>query len=169
MKELCARFGIDEADLRAAIARDLEKIPFAAGRKFDIHAIPGGASNRGYCRIVLEGADRGIVLMVLSDPDPAKGVEEVMASGVITELPFVNVHRHLAAKNVLLIGNTNHPNSEYYRTIKMMQRYAKDFPWKKFTTHKFPLDKAQEAMEFSLGEKALKVVFDMTKKGKGKK
>lgn len=76
----------------------------------------------------------------------------------------INVHRHLAAKNVLLIGNTNHPNSEYYRTIKMMQRYKKDFPWKKFTSHKFTLDQAQEALEFSLGEKALKVVFDMTKK-----
>jgi threonine dehydrogenase-like Zn-dependent dehydrogenase len=75
----------------------------------------------------------------------------------------INVHRHLAAKNVLLLGNTNHPNSEYYRTIAMMQRYKKQFPWKKFTTHKFPLDKAQEALEYSLGEKALKVVFDMTK------
>jgi L-iditol 2-dehydrogenase len=77
----------------------------------------------------------------------------------------INVHRHLAAKNVLLIGNTNHPNSEYYRTIKMMQRYEKQFPWKQFASHKFKLDRAQEALEFSLGEKALKVVFDMTKKG----
>lgn len=74
----------------------------------------------------------------------------------------INVHRHLAAKNVLLLGNTNHPNSEYYRTIKMMQRYEKQFPWKKFTSHKFRLDRAQEALEYSLGEKALKVVFDMT-------
>lgn len=74
----------------------------------------------------------------------------------------INVHRHLAAKNVLLLGNTNHPNSEYYRTIKMMQRYKNDFPWHKFTSHKFTLDQAQEALEFSLGEKALKVVFDMT-------
>ncbi len=76
----------------------------------------------------------------------------------------INVHRHLAAKNVLLIGNTNHPNSEYYRTIRMMQRYRKRFPWKKFTSHKFALEDAQEALEFSLGEKALKVVFDMTGK-----
>ena len=78
----------------------------------------------------------------------------------------INVHRHLAAKNVLLIGNTNHPNSEYYRTIKMMQRHEKQFPWKQFTSHKFKLDQAQEALEFSLGEKALKVVFDMTGKTK---
>ena len=74
----------------------------------------------------------------------------------------INVHRHLAAKNVLLLGNTNHPNTEYYRTIKMMQRYKNDFPWHKFTSHKFTLGQAQEALEFSLGDKALKVVFDMT-------
>ncbi len=48
----------------------------------------------------------------------------------------------------------------------MMQRYRKQFPWKKFTSHKYPLDKAQEALEFSLGEKALKVVFDMAKEKK---
>lgn len=100
MKELCARFNINESDLMTAIGGDLDRIPFAAGRKFDIKPIPGGASNRGYCRIRLEGEDRGIVLMVLSDPDPAKGVEEVMAAGIITELPFVNVHRHLAASSV---------------------------------------------------------------------
>jgi len=75
----------------------------------------------------------------------------------------INVHRHLAAKNVLLIGNTNHPNSEYYRTIAMMQRYKRQFPWERFTSHRYRLDQAQEALEFSLGEKALKVVFDMTK------
>ena len=75
----------------------------------------------------------------------------------------INVHRHLAAKNVLLIGNTNHPNSEYYRTMKMMQRYRNDFPWEKFVSHRFKLDDCQEAMEKSLDEKNLKVVFDMSK------
>jgi len=80
----------------------------------------------------------------------------------------INVHRHLAAKNVLLIGNTNHPNSEYYRTMKMMLRYRKEFPWKKFTSHKYRLEQAQPALEFSLGEKALKVVFDLTR-GKSEK
>jgi len=44
-----------------------------------------------------------------------------------------------------------------------MQRYKRQFPWERFTSHRYRLDQAQEALEFSLGEKALKVVFDMTK------
>ncbi len=76
----------------------------------------------------------------------------------------INVHRHLAAKNVLLLGNTNHPNSEYYRTIKMMQRYRNNFPWEKFVSHRFSLDECRKAMETSLDEENLKVVFDMSKK-----
>ena len=100
MKEFCARFGIGEAELLATVARDLERIPFAAGREFAIAPIPGGASNRGYCRITPAGAERGVVLMVLSDPEPARGLKEVMATGVIKELPFINVHRHLQAASV---------------------------------------------------------------------
>jgi len=74
----------------------------------------------------------------------------------------INVHRHLAAKNVLLLGNTNHPNSEYYRTIKMMTRYRDAFPWEKFVTHRFKLDDCKDALETSLKEEVLKVVFDMS-------
>ena len=71
----------------------------------------------------------------------------------------LNVHRHLAAKNVLLIGSTNHPNTEYYRTMKMMMRYKDRFPWGKFTTHVFPLEKCTEAMEVSYQDECLKVCF----------
>jgi threonine dehydrogenase-like Zn-dependent dehydrogenase len=71
----------------------------------------------------------------------------------------LNVHRHLAAKNVLLLGSTNHPNTEYYRTIKMMMRYGKHFPWTRFVTHTFPLDKADEALRACFAEDSLKVCF----------
>jgi len=71
----------------------------------------------------------------------------------------INVHRHLAAKNVLLIGSTNHPNTEYDRTMKMMMRYEERFPWMKFVTHQFKLDEAKEAMEKSFEDESLKVVF----------
>ena len=71
----------------------------------------------------------------------------------------INVHRHLAAKNVLLIGSTNHPNTEYYRTMKMMMRYRDQFPWMKFVTHQFPLDKCKEAMKKSFEDESLKVCF----------
>ncbi|MBM3702225.1 MAG: zinc-binding dehydrogenase [Actinobacteria bacterium] len=34
----------------------------------------------------------------------------------------LNAHRHIAAKNLLLIGNTNHPHTGYYQHMKMMMK-----------------------------------------------
>jgi hypothetical protein len=89
--------GIEEAELRRAVEEDLQRIPGVVADGLGLTALAGGASVRGYARIGLaKGANKSMVLMILSDPDPAKGVEEVMAAGVIKELPFINVHRHLA-------------------------------------------------------------------------
>jgi L-iditol 2-dehydrogenase len=72
---------------------------------------------------------------------------------------LINVHRHIAAKNVLIYGNTNHPHDAYYRAFEMMHRYEDTFPWEKLITHRFGLDQAQEALETSFSPDALKVVF----------
>ena len=102
MKELLQRLGIKESDFFAAVEADLGTITGTAGARHEMAAIPGGASIRGYARVRLPGSGPlpSLVLMVLSDPDPAKGVEEVMAAGLIKELPFINVHRHLRAAGV---------------------------------------------------------------------
>jgi N-acetylmuramate 1-kinase len=92
MKELLDRLGIDQGVFASAVKADVAEL-WGPGAAFEVAEIPGGASIRGYARV--KGDGRNMVLMVLSDPDPAKGVEEVMATGVIKELPFINVHRHL--------------------------------------------------------------------------
>lgn len=74
----------------------------------------------------------------------------------------INVHRHIAAKNVLIIGNSNHPHTGYYQHMEMMYKYRKEFPFEKLITHRFKLDDAQKAVETSLQNDPLKVVFDMT-------
>lgn len=71
----------------------------------------------------------------------------------------LNVHRHLAAKNVLFIGNTNHPHDMYYAHMDMMIRHRKDFPWHKLITHQFALDDCQTAMKKAYEPDALKIVF----------
>ena len=71
----------------------------------------------------------------------------------------LNVHRHLAAKNVLLIGNTNHPHDQYYAHFEMMLRNRKYFPWNKLITHRFKYEQCQEAMLAANDPEALKVVF----------
>jgi L-iditol 2-dehydrogenase len=72
----------------------------------------------------------------------------------------LNAHRHIAAKNVLLYGNSNHPHDGYYAAMDMMYRYRKEFPFEKLITHRFKLDQAEEALKKSYETEALKVVFE---------
>lgn len=71
----------------------------------------------------------------------------------------LNIHRHFAAKNVLFIGNTNHPHDQYYAHHEMMIRHRHEFPWEKLITHRFPLEKCAEAMKAAYSPEALKVEF----------
>ena len=73
----------------------------------------------------------------------------------------INVHRHIAAKNVLLYGNTNHPHDGYYAAFNMMWRNRDRFPFEKLITHRFKLSEPTKAMEKSFENDALKVVFEM--------
>jgi len=73
----------------------------------------------------------------------------------------VNVHRHIAAKNVLVIGNSNHPHTGYYQAMRMMMRHRDEYPFGELITHRFSLDDGKEAMERSFAPECLKVVFVM--------
>jgi L-iditol 2-dehydrogenase len=72
----------------------------------------------------------------------------------------LNAHRHIAAKNVLLYGNSNHPHDGYYAAMDMMYRYRNEFPFEKLITHRFKLDQAEDALKKSYESDSLKVVFE---------
>ena len=71
----------------------------------------------------------------------------------------LNIHRLFAAKNVLFIGNTNHPHDMYYAHFEMMIRNRNNFPWEKIITHRFTLNQCKEALKKAYESDALKVVF----------
>jgi L-iditol 2-dehydrogenase len=115
-----------------------------------------------------EGRGADVVVETVGTPDVVKvGLEMLRRGGIYLETGnfadtgtvSLNIHRHIAAKNVLIYGNTNHPHDGYYRAFEMMYRHRKDFPFEKLITHRFKLDQAQEAMEKSFQPDALKVVF----------
>jgi aminoglycoside/choline kinase family phosphotransferase len=66
-------------------------------------ALAGDASNRRYFRIELNGSSiRSVILMQLAEPEAFKQSEEAVsgAAHAITDLPFLNVHRHLTKAGV---------------------------------------------------------------------
>ena len=112
------------------------------------------------------GAD--VVVETVGRPEVLKvGLEMLRRGGTYLETGnfadtgnvSLNVHRHIAAKNVLIYGNTNHPHDGYYAAFEMMWRNKDKFPIEKLITHRFKLEQAQEAMDKSFEEDALKVVF----------
>jgi L-iditol 2-dehydrogenase len=121
-----------------------------------------------YIRDETEGRGADLVVEVVGRPEVLDvGLRMLRRGGTYCETGnFVdtgsvklNVHRHFAAKNVLFIGNTNHPHDMYYAHFEMMIRNRKNFPWEKIITHCFPLDQCQEALKKAYESDAIKVVF----------
>lgn len=115
-----------------------------------------------------EGRGADVVVETVGRPEVLRvGLEMLRRGGTYLETGnfadtgdvTLNVHRHIAAKNVLIYGNTNHPHDGYYSALEMMYRYRNTFPFEKLITHRFKLEQAQEAVETSFREDALKVVF----------
>jgi threonine dehydrogenase-like Zn-dependent dehydrogenase len=115
-----------------------------------------------------EGRGADVVVETVGQPEPVRvGLEMLRRGGTYLETGnfadtgevSLNIHRHIAAKNVLIYGNTNHPHDGYYRAFEMMHRHRDTFPWGTLITHRFGLDQAQEALETSFTPDAVKVVF----------
>jgi threonine dehydrogenase-like Zn-dependent dehydrogenase len=122
-----------------------------------------------YIRDQTEGRGADLVVEVVGRPEVLDvGLRMLRRGGtycetgnfVDTGTVTLNVHRHLAAKNVLFIGNTNHPHDMYYVHLDMMIRNRRQFPWSKLITHRFKLNECAQALEKAYTKEALKIVFE---------
>ena len=121
-----------------------------------------------YIRDETEGRGADLVVEVVGRPEVVQvGLRMLRRGGTYCETGnFVdtgsvklNIHHHFAAKNVLFIGNTNHPHDMYYAHFEMMIRNRKNFPWGKIITHRFTLNQCKEALKKAYESDAIKVVF----------
>jgi len=84
-----------------------------------------------------------------------------LLEGVFVDMGEVRFNPHLiVSKGLRLIGLSNHPFTAYKASMEMMMRYRDHLPLDRFVTHRFPLDKAQEAIDTALAGECVKVVFE---------
>ena len=96
-----------------------------------------------------------------------EGLEMLRKGGLYLELgnfvdtgeTAINVHRHLCAKNVHLIGVTNHPFTGYGPSLRLMHRYGGLFPFEQIITHRYPIQDSEKALLKSMEPDAMKVVI----------
>ena len=97
-----ARPALDPPDEHRVAETVRSKLPFR-GEFAHLTPLTGDASNRRYYRVELdEGVPTSVILMQLADPEAFKESEEAVGGGgpVLTEVPFINVRRHLAKAEV---------------------------------------------------------------------
>lgn len=98
------------------------KLPFRADLA-KVVPLAGDASNRRYFRLELTGGSvPSVILMQLADPEGFKASEEAVSGSAfeVTELPFVNVLRHLSSAGVAV------PTLHYYDEVTGLL-YLEDF------------------------------------------
>jgi len=62
-------------------------------------------------------------------------------------------------KNARIIGIGNHPYTEYDNSLKIFEKYKDQFPFGELVSHRYPLEKAEEALLKSMDQDSLKVVI----------
>lgn len=70
----------------------------------------------------------------------------------------LNIHE-ICAKNLRIIGMTNHTHTAYRQCMEMMLRYKDLFPWKEFISHVMPLKDAEKAVQTSMTDESMKVLI----------
>lgn len=121
-----------------------------------IHSLTGGI-----------GAD--VVLHMTNRPEPIiEGIEMLRRGGTLLEMGnfadtgevLISMHRHVLSKNVRIIGLSNHPINAYGPSLKLFDKYAKQYPFAQLVTHEYGLHQADEAMQMSMSPQSGKVVIN---------
>ena len=153
---------LDESDQKLKLARE-----FGADVTINVRNVPQAervkiikdlTEGRG-ADVVVETAGTALAFVEGLEYTRRGGTYIETGSFVDTGEVSINVHRHIAAKNVLVIGNSNHPHTGYYQAMHMMRKYQKQYPFEKLITHRYKLDDGKVAMDHSFDPESLKVVF----------
>ncbi len=73
------------------------------------------------------------------------------------ETQSIGIHE-ICSNNLRIIGMSNH-TVDYQTVMNIMVRNMDRFPWEKLFSHRFPLDKAEEAMRTSMTDESMKVLI----------
>ncbi len=120
------------------------------------------------------GRGGDVVVECAGEPEAfPEGLAMVRKSGTFIIVGnFVDVGRsvelkphEICAKDVRILGMSNHSHSGYAPSLRMMQRYQNLYPFDKLITHRYGLADADEAVRKSMDySSSMKIVIDPWKK-----
>jgi len=71
----------------------------------------------------------------------------------------INPHSHILEKSARVIGIGGDDISQYYPSIKLLERSIDKLPWEKIISHEYKIDKVHEAMDVAMSDLSMKVLL----------
>ena len=72
----------------------------------------------------------------------------------------INPHSHILEKSARVIGIGGDDISQYYPSIKLLERNIDKIPWEKIISHEFKIDNVHEAMDVAMSDQSMKVLLN---------
>ena len=75
------------------------------------------------------------------------------------EIP-INPHSQILEKSARVIGIGGDDISQYYPSIKILERNIEKLPWEKIISHNYQIEEVHKAMDTAMGDKSMKVLLN---------
>ena len=72
----------------------------------------------------------------------------------------INPHSQILEKSARVIGVGGDDISQYYPSIKLLDRTIQQLPWKKIISHNYNIANVHEAMDRAMSDKSMKVLLN---------
>ena len=72
----------------------------------------------------------------------------------------INPHSHILEKSARVIGIGGDDISQYYPSIKLLERNIDKLPWEKIISHQFNIDNVHKAMDVAMSDQSMKVILN---------
>ena len=75
------------------------------------------------------------------------------------EIP-INPHTQILEKSARVIGVGGDDISQYYPSIRLLQRTVKQLPWSDIISHNYNITNVHEAMDVAMSDQSMKVLLN---------
>jgi Threonine dehydrogenase and related Zn-dependent dehydrogenases len=72
----------------------------------------------------------------------------------------INPHSQILEKSARVIGVGGDDISQYYPSIKILERNIDKLPWEKIISHNFQIEDVHEAMDVAMSDQSMKVILN---------
>ncbi len=71
----------------------------------------------------------------------------------------INPHKHILEKSARVMGVGGDEISQYYPSIKLLERTINQFPWSKIISHEYKINEIHDAMKTAMSDNSMKVLL----------